>query len=452
MRRSRERSSAPAGGVVARASDLALERYRAQLRRPRLVYAAAITVSFAVIAVAVGLAYTHGEISHVTLKTAAHPAAPVRPQVTTPAPQSRWSTTDAAAVGLPFDGGTVITYDVHTVRGRDAETGAVTWSYTRTDRTVCAAVQTRGVTVALYRDAGNCDELTALDSETGQRRWTRTLDENGVPFDGTARYQIMGDEVLFISRTAIYALSAAGNQYAGDYNGGDDYWTFHHYGCTINAIAFGSAGALIDQTCHQQQCAGLRMCRNGPQLLLRPATNPIGVSAAKKAANPDYIEWNIPDRHRTPVTAGFLLTAVNEAGHRLALLDPDNGKVTSSLAVEPGSARPEATAVASDAELIQLGDITYALRDGARSFAWHVRTTSPPTISPPATDPEPDDSTILEAARVFIAGGRTAERLDTGTGRTAQRYPLLPAATRTSSVYPLGNGLLVAGTTTTYYD
>jgi outer membrane protein assembly factor BamB len=442
----------PAVDGVVSASDAALARYKARLRRSRFVYAAVITAITAVVAVGVMLAFSRGEISHVYLKTAAHPPAPVRPQATTEAPESQWTSTDATALGVPFDGGTVITHDANAVRGRDAETGAVTWSYTRTDRTVCAAVQTQGVTVALYRDAGNCDELTALDSQTGRRRWTRTLDEDGVPFDGTARYQVMGEEILFISDTAIYALSASGNQYTGTYNGGVDYWTFNHYGCTIDDVAFGAAGALIHQTCRTEPCAGLTMCRNGPQLLLRPAVNPGGVSATKKAANPDYIQWNIPARSLTPVTAGLPLSAVDQRSQRLSLLDPDNGKITASLAVQPGSAHPEATAVAADGELIQLGDTTYALRDGARSFTWHTRTNSSPTISPPATDLQPDSSTTLYAARIFIADGRTAERLNPSNGRTVQRYPLLPSATDTSRVYPLGNGLLAAGSTTTYYD
>jgi hypothetical protein len=432
-------------------SDEALARYNAQLRGPRLVYAAVIAVVVAVVAFAVTLAYSRGEISHVTLRTVAHPPAPIRPRATTQAPASRWSSTDTTALGVPLDSGTVITYDTHSVRGRNAETGAVTWSYTRSDRSVCAALQTQGVTVALYRDAGNCDELTALGSQTGQRQWTRTLDEDGVPFDGTARYRIMGDEVLFISRTAIYAISVAGSQYTGTQGGVDD-WVFNHYGCTIDDVALGSAGALISQTCHDEPCAGLTMCRNGPQLLLRPALSPGGVGAAKKAANPDYIEWNIADAGLVPVTASGSVTALEPRTQRLVLLASATGRTTGTLALQPGRDQLESTATASDADLIRIGGTTYALRSGATKFTWHARTGGPPTVSPPVTDPEPDSPTSLDAARLFVADGRTAERFNARSGVVVQRYPLLPATAGTSRVYPLGTGLLAAGATTAYYD
>jgi hypothetical protein len=445
-------SRTAAGDVEPSRSDEALARYNAQLRRPRLVYAAAIAVVVAVVAFAVTLAYSRGEISHVTLQTEAHPPAPVTPQATTPTPESRWTSKDTTALGVPFDDGTVITHDAHAVRGRNAETGAVTWSYTRTDRTVCAALQTQGVTVALYRDDGNCDELTALDSQTGQRRWTRTLDEDGVPFNGTARYQIMGDEVLFVSRTAIYALSVSGDQYGNPQQGGIDNWTFSHYGCTIADVALGSTGALISQTCRHEPCAGLRECRDGPQLLLRPAYDPQGVSDAKKAANPDYITWNVANPGLTPVTADTSVTAVDPRTHQLDLLDARTGRTTRTLALLRGSDQPASTATATDASLIGIGYNTYALFAGQTRFAWHARTSSPLTVSPPDTDPEPDSSTTLGAARIFEADDGTADRLAGASGRLRERYPLLPSSTADSRVYPLGNGLLVTGRTTSFYD
>ncbi|WP_375503647.1 PQQ-binding-like beta-propeller repeat protein [uncultured Jatrophihabitans sp.] len=255
-------------------SAAALARYRAAQRKPRIVYAAAITVAVAVLAALVAVAYSRGEANNTTLRTAARAPAPVRPEATTPAPQRQWTSSDTAALGVPIAGGIVVTYSSHTMRGRDALTGHVRWSYTRSDRSMCAAIQAGGVAVALYRLSGNCDELTALDAQTGQRRWTRTLDEDGVPFIGTARYQVLGQELMFVSDTAIYAISASGNQYAGNDTGGVDYWVFNHPGCTISNAVLGQSGALISQTCRGQRCAGLTHCRNGSQLLLRPAMNP----------------------------------------------------------------------------------------------------------------------------------------------------------------------------------
>lgn len=44
----------------------------------------------------------------------------------------------------------MITFSTDGVRGRYARTGAGTWSYTRTDRTLCQAIQGQGLIVALF--------------------------------------------------------------------------------------------------------------------------------------------------------------------------------------------------------------------------------------------------------------------------------------------------------------
>ncbi|MBN9619611.1 MAG: hypothetical protein J0H43_07750, partial [Actinobacteria bacterium] len=170
--------------------DSALTRYRARLRRARIIYATVLATLAAVVVTTVSIVWSRGEIAHTSLRTARTPA-PATPLVLPSAHQTlAWRSGDHAAMGNPFWRGTVVTFGRHAVRGRVARTGAITWSYTRTDRTVCTAAQTQGATVVVYRDSGNCDELTALDSGTGARRWTRTLDEDGMPVNGTPRVTV----------------------------------------------------------------------------------------------------------------------------------------------------------------------------------------------------------------------------------------------------------------------
>lgn len=373
-------------------SDRALTRHRAWLRRAWFVYSAAFVVILVVVGAGVRLAYSHGDLGHVTVITASHPPVSVSPQATHRSLARLWGTADTTAVGVPFVGGTVVTHDAHTVRGRDAESGAVTWSYTRSNRSVCAAVQSTGVTVAIYRSAGKCDELTGLDSQSGQRRWTRTLDENGEPFNGTEPYQVLGDEIMFVSPDAIYAISNAGNQYAAGGNGGIDYWMFRHPGCSIGRAVLGSSGALISQVCHDQQCAGLILCRNGEQLLLRPRINPVGVSDEQKRANPDYLVWNIPDRASIPTSAGSSVTSLDQQTHQLSVRNAKTGATEVVLAVR-ATAKEYASpsdVETSDADVLWLDGITYVLRKGSKSFAWQTPTTNAPTISPPPASDVPD--------------------------------------------------------------
>jgi hypothetical protein len=351
-----------------------------------------------------------------------------------PAPkQTRsWSTTDATAIGTPYYGGTVITYDEHTVRGRNARTGAQTWSYTRTDRTVCTAMQDGGQTVAVYELHGNCDELTALDSQTGARKWTRTLDKDTAEFNGPATFQVRPGNFFFVSHTSIYAVAA----------NGVDFWTFHHVGCTINSAVLGSAGALISQTCHNEDCSDKRFCGDGPQLLLRAATD--GYDTDTHPRNPDRINWNLIGSRLVPVDAGQNVAA-RDANGALHLLSEGKGKEYASFPV-PGATDPFAVSEATDADLIWLGGRTYALRTGANGPAWTTRTNSVPT-----TTGGNGLAKTLDESRLPVAIGSGIAQLDPRTGRPDRTFPVGTQPTG-SLVYPFGAGFLVAGARTTVYS
>lgn len=419
-------------------SDAALARYAQRMRPARIGYAAALTVAAAVIAVIVVVAYNRGEISHATLKTVAAGPASLALQAPSTTLTKAWTSTDSTAIGTPYYQGTVVTHDVHTVRGRDARTGRQTWSYTRTDRSVCTAIQDGGLTIAVYELAGNCDELTAVDSATGQRKWTRTLDKDSAEFNGPATYSVHSGNVMFVSATSIYAIAS----------GGLDYWTFHHVGCTINSAVLGDAGALISQTCAHEDCADAKFCGNGKQLLLRNGTNGYDDNSKTNKNDPDQIIWNKLDNDLVPTLAGHQIAARQPAGGALQLLDAKNGKFGPRLALSGPSDSSARSAVTSprDADLIWIGGRTYALPTGTSAFSWQADTLSVPTLIDSAGGATP----VLHDAQLAVPTSSGVALLDTADGTPAQGFAVA-APPAGSLVYPLGSGFVVAGSSTAVY-
>ena len=140
---------------------------------------AAVLVGLVVIGfVAVRLAYAHGELSKVSFSTAPAPAG-IAPQATGTSLAQVWHSSDRPAGGTPYADGIVVGYDLHTVTGRDAQTGAARWHYTRSDETICSVVQQDSTTIAIYQRKGNCDEVTGFVTATGVAKWYRTLQDNG---------------------------------------------------------------------------------------------------------------------------------------------------------------------------------------------------------------------------------------------------------------------------------
>ncbi len=437
--------STPVGGAVddpaPPTGDWVLAAYAARMRRARHRYFATLAVVVAAVFAVVSIAWSRGEIANTTLTTV--PSAP--PSVTLRAPsttlRSAWTSTDRTAMGTPYWGGTVVTFDQHTVRGRNAVTGAQTWSYRRNDRTVCQALQIRGVTVAIYQLHGNCDEVTALSTGTGQRQWTRTLDENGQPIFGRPTYQATQYTFLVITPLVIYAI---------DPSSGYDRWVFGQQHCTINSAVIGSTGALISQSCDHPPCSGLTYCRNGPQLLLRDPSAGYN-NDEKHRANPDQILWNVANSTLVPASADQLVSAIDPASRRLVVLNADKGTVQTTRTLTPAPSAVDAVRASPtvNAEILWVGGVTYAIRASDSVVLWAGRTLSPPTVT--ATDAAavvglPDLTQAVLAAPT--ATGLTL--LDTRSGRPSRDFAVSPPPPG-STVYPYGTGFLVAGPATTVY-
>lgn len=417
-------------------SSTALARHNARMKRARTIYVSAITVVVLVIGVLVVVAWTRGEAYNTTLTTVA--TAPSSLPLGRPGPdvRQRWTAEGRAAIGSPQWSGTVVVYRDHTVRGLDARTGEQTWSYTRSNRTLCTAAQLAGVTVAVFRVNGNCDQVTGLDSGTGQRRWTRTLDMDAMPVNGTPVFSTaaQGSFTTLLVRTSavVYAL---------DPSSGYNRWTYTRYGCSITGAVLGTSGALISQRCGPALVCQdkVKFCGRGPQLLLRNAYDGRDEGDSEQSkANPDRITWNLIGTTATPVSADGLVAAVS--GRTLTHYDADDGTVDArtTLAATPTSP-PTATGI-GNLEIVHADGTVYGIAAGTATPRWRASSGTAPTIVGPVASEQP----TLTTARLTVTDGGDVRTLDPATGGRTDTTALPAAPAGDALVYPLGTGYLVA--------
>ncbi|MGI8759891.1 MAG: PQQ-binding-like beta-propeller repeat protein [Jatrophihabitantaceae bacterium] len=429
-----EPSTAEASAERSRA---ALQRYGARLRPWRIGYAIALVLVVAVVVVVVRIAYSHGEISHATLRTVKAPPPSVALKTPSQSLTPLWRSADRTAIGTPYWGGTVITYGAHGVRGRDARTGAVTWSYTRNDRIVCQAAQLQGVTIAIFQVNGNCDELTALDSNTGARKWTRTLDKDGHELNGTPAYDVTPYTLMLTTPSVIYAVEPVG---------GLDRWVFGQQGCTIRGAVLGSSGALISQSCTRPNCTDVKFCGPGQQLLLRDSTAPENTDSSSNKGNPDQIKWNLLGDTRRAGTADQVVSALDSAADTLDVLDPAKGSAIVRLSLGSPPTGIAVTIPTAQGDVLWVAGVAYAIDQGATAFTWTAAASSPPTVTSTNNSVTPD----LQASVMAVPTAGGIALLDPRDGRVARTFSVAAPAPG-SLVYPLGTGFVIAGPSTTVY-
>jgi len=405
-----------------------LQRYVASMRRQRRRYFLAIA-ALAAIALGVTLVvWFTGEITHVHLRTAA--SAPPSVAVGTPAamPTARWHSSDATAIGAPFSGGTVVTYSRHTVTGRNALTGTAAWTYTRSDRTVCQVVQLQARSIAIYADGGSCDQVTTLETDTGKRAWTRTLDENGLTVSGHPAI-IAGTDTAYVWTSAfVYAIDPVSGYDRWTYPAGD--------GCTLTAVVPGSAGVLI--SAH---------CTDGDQLLMRDRT--AGTDDKQQTDDKkNQIRWRLKNTSTVPVAADSIVAVLDPGTRQLVRYDPVKGTVLGhvTLSPAPSTTSPIRQAAADQEELVWIAGTGYAVSSSGTQ-EWSAPLDTLPTLSAPdGSGVTPD----LGAARILVPTASGVAALDGSTGQITTRYSMPPPAAG-SHAFPVGNGILVAGPSTAYY-
>jgi hypothetical protein len=419
-------------------ADAAMARYRSSMQRSRIRYYAIVGVIVVALGTWVAVAWSRGEAAHASLHTIS--SAPPSLGLAEPSPQPTqvWRTSDRTAIGAPQTGGTVVTYSAHSVGGRDARTGQRTWVYTRTDRTVCVAAQLatqpNGTTIAVYDHNGNCDELSAFDSGTGKRLWTRTLDMDGMPVNGRPSYQILPYTFLAATSSVIYAI---------DPGTGYNRWTYQRYGCAIRHVVLGTGGALISQDCGSKlRCKGLKFCGQGPQLLLRDGSQ----GDKNNKPNGDQIKWNRIGDTTIPVSADQVITSAGTLGRVLYVNDPGSGDRIHRIALLANSATlgsVSATAT-NNSEVVWISGQTYAVQSGSATPQWRVSTQSPPTVVSTVNE----GTVSLSSARITAVIPAGIGTFSGSDGKLTRQFSV-PEPPDGSIVYPLGTGFLVATPTGT---
>jgi hypothetical protein len=401
------------------ATDSPLTHYVTGMRRQRRWYFLIVGGIVAVAVVVVAIVMATGEISHVQLRPATSAAPQIQPAQLNPTPKMAWQSSDATAIGEPFYQGTVVTYSTHAAVGRNALTGAIRWSYTRTDRVVCTVTQQQGNVLAIFAKDGNCDEVTTLDTATGKRLGVRTLVDNAHPV-----FTALPDTLVIATPEAVHAI---------DPDSGYDRWLYQQPdGCRTTGVALGAGGALIGQ-----------QCADGGHLLLRDRY----ASADDKNTQ---VKWRVAGVDSIPLAAENMALALDPSTGGLVSYDLARGSVKSRTPLSP---RPVSSASVSQlatttAELIQIGETTYTVTPTGAAVLWTASTRGLPTVNPGGEQVQPPP---LVGATVLAVSASGVVRLDGSTGSVQHTFSV-PAASSGSRVFPLGSGFLVAGSGTQVYQ
>lgn len=397
------------------------------MKRVRLTYVAVLAAILLIVGVVFSIAYARGEVNNSKLVTTRTPPSAL-PQATVAASVAQaWTTPEAAASGTPYSGGTVITHTADQVNGRSVTTGALTWSYRRSTRTLCNVVQAADQTFALWEVKGNCDQLTAQNSQTGALEWTRTLSIDDHPVNGHPAVSYAASTLMIATRQVIYAVAT------GDPQQGLNRWKFHRDGCTINRAVMGDTGALISLSCTDQKCdAGQQFCADGDLLMLREAYTGDDNNDKK---NPDKIKWMLKASKLVPVASDSQPLAYDSVTGKLLVLG-DKGATTATLPIGGIDAGTRAYPVGS-AELIWSGGTTYAAQGS--QITWKAPTSGLPTV----TDLAGGDADLSNASTTLaVPGSGGADLLSASTGRRTRTVPI-PAPGNDARVFPYGDGLIV---------
>jgi PQQ-like domain len=395
--------------------DQALRTYTNRMRRLGFWYAGTLAVIVIAVVAWVSVVMANSEIAHAKLHIASSPAPSIAAAAPSASPQLAWSTEDQLAIGQPVWGATVITFSTHTVSGRNARTGAATWTYTRSDLSICEVAQEQGQTVAVFDREGNCDEVNAFDSGTGKRAWARTLDSDGQPINGHPTYAVSQYTLLMTTPSRVQAISPTGDSSQG----GLDRWnTAAPAGCTDVSSALGTNGVLIMQD-----------CKDGKYLMLRDA---YAGDKVDNNPNPKLQLWRVRVADdMVPTSADTLISAYDPASGRLVVYRGTDGKVAVQLGMRsnPGANTVPVANPLNSSELVWIDGNCYAIDTASNTLQWTLALSGPPT------------STSTPA---FAVKGDAVAEVDLQGGKVTASYPTRASATG-SAVYPVGSGFVIGG-------
>ncbi|MCW2529442.1 MAG: hypothetical protein JWM76_4302 [Pseudonocardiales bacterium] len=378
----------------------AITRARGRSRRAWRNQLIVLAVLVLLLGLGIWTVWRHSEIRAVHMNTTTRSPSPLPVGLPPATLAAAWQTTDRTAIGTPVQEDVVVTYGERTVNGRDAATGNVRWSYTRSDRLICSVVAQDSTVIAIYAHGGLCDEVTGLNAGSGQRKWVRTLLSAGT------------EQTLKVSsRSGNVLLSTPASTELIEPTGGLDWWYEDQTaGCTTRSAVLGDSGVLQANA-----------CAKGDTLSLRP------LGSAKERA------WTVPSNNRSPLSADSLTTVLAADGLSLDVLNVKSGANLAPIALASAAEsapQPQATTVSSinePIELVWVAGGVLALRPGSGALVWQGSS---------------DGSPIVDGAGVLTTGSGVVNLLDLQTGATTTSYPVAESAGATA--FPLGLGLVVS--------
>jgi outer membrane protein assembly factor BamB len=157
-----------------------------------------------------------------------------------------WSAASDPMPGDVVEKGRVVVAGAHGVRGLDPLTGDEAWHYTRSNARLCGLAVTNGVVVTVFRTEDRCDEVTALDADTGVRRYTRNVN-----FRGDATISAADSIVLAASRSGVVTLDPVNDNIRWRYEPPER--------CRILDAEAGSVGIAVLQRCSGSAAVQLRI-------------------------------------------------------------------------------------------------------------------------------------------------------------------------------------------------
>lgn len=421
----------PAASRAGALEPEALAAYRARMSALRIRYSAVIAGAVVLALIGAGLLWLTGESHHATLRTATSPERAVADDPLGATLSVAWSSTDATATGSFASHGVVATYSQHTVRGRDALSGAVRWSYTRSDATVCGLDSRDGVAVAIFRLDGNCDEAIGLNLATGSRLWNRTLMD-----DGDSTLQSRPGSLAITTSTSVHVISPAAE--AKEPSGGLDRWFYRPAGCTVVSSVPGPAGVLVSTRCAaggEGAAGGQGASGAQPRLVLRKA-------------NDDGEVWSLNGEAAVPLLAeSAMVLGWDAKTGQLIAFDPTNGRRTAALNLPQCTASDTPVAQASSPDaLIQCGQTLsrISLQGAELTVRWSI-----PAAGLPATPTNAEQASHSAVIRT----GTGFATIDIATGASAGPTVAVPAnaaaaVAAATRIERFGPGVLIAGSRT----
>jgi len=376
-------------------------------RRTRRRIDAAVAAVIAVIVAVTAFVLWQGSDFRATADDVASssqaPATP-SPAATVPATlAARWElTTDPryGAIASPY--GSVVTADEHTVTGYDATTGTKVWSYSRSNRTLCAIGsgdtttddldQWTGVhgIVTVYAKNGYCSQVTLLNPSTGARLYQRTspTQTDSQLFFGTPYVGFLGHDYLELWRHDLYTTIRYGDQPNPVNSDGP------HLGCTFtDAAVTDLALATIEHCTDAPGTAKLVLNWPTPKDAPDNGTNGWDENHSTPKAT---IDTHSPQAVIVGITSDRAAVLVSQPSPALVVYD-SSGTEISRTPVDVTAAEIAATAKAGITPSVTYNGIRYTLVGhhllSVSAQDVSVAVTATPTTTAPATDQAAPPST-----------------------------------------------------------